>query len=125
MKPARPYFLDLAAIRLPIGGMVSILHRISGVFLALIVPCLLYTLSLSLGSPEGFARVAAWFGGFFGWVLSTGALWALLHHLFAGLRHLGFDLGLGEEKETARMTAWIALLAAAGITGLIALGRLL
>ena len=125
MKPVRPYFLDLAAIRLPIGGMVSILHRISGAFLALIVPCLLYTLSLSLASPEGFARVADWFGGILGWVISTGLIWALLHHLFAGLRHLGFDLGLGEEKEVARQTARIALLAAAGIAGLIALGRLL
>lgn len=125
MTPVRPYFLDLAAIRLPIGGMVSILHRISGVFLALTIPCLLYTLSLSLASPEGFAQVSAWFGGWFGWVISTGVIWALLHHLFAGVRHLGFDVGLGEEKETARMTAWIALIAAAGITGLIALGRLL
>ncbi|MBI5329521.1 MAG: succinate dehydrogenase, cytochrome b556 subunit [Betaproteobacteria bacterium] len=124
MKPERPYFLDLAVLRLPIGGMVSILHRISGAFLALSVPCLLYAFSLSLSSEAGYARVSGWLGGFFGWVLSMGAIWALLHHLLAGLRHLGLDLGLGEEKAVARQTAWIALLAAAGITALIALGRL-
>ena len=124
MKPERPYFLDLAAIRLPIGGMVSILHRASGAALALTIPCLLYTLMLSLRSPADFQRLAGWFGGFFGWALSLGVTWALLHHFLAGLRHLGFDLGLGEDKETARKTAWASLLAAAAATAAIALWRL-
>jgi len=125
MKPERPYFLDLAAIRLPIGGMVSILHRASGAALSLALPCLLYTLMLSLRSPEDFQRVADWFGGFFGWIISMGLIWALLHHFLAGLRHLGFDLGWGEDKEVARRTAWLSLLVAAGVTALIALWRLL
>jgi len=124
MKPERPYFLDLAAIRLPIGGVVSILHRASGAALSLTIPCLLYTLMLSLRSPEDFQRVADWFGGIFGWVISMGLIWALLHHFLAGLRHLGFDLGWGEDKEVARKTAWLSLLAAVGVTALIALWRL-
>lgn len=124
MKPARPYFLDLAAIRLPIGGMVSILHRAGGAVLALAIPFLLYSLMLSLRSPEDFQRVTDWFSGFFGWVVSMGLIWALLHHFFAGLRHLGFDLGWGEDKLVARKSAWISLLAAAGVTALIALWRL-
>ena len=124
MKPERPYFLDLAAIRLPIGGVVSILHRASGAALSLTIPCLLYTLMLSLRSPEDFQRVADWFGGIFGWVISMGLIWALLHHFLAGLRHLGFDLGWGEDKEVARKTAWLSLLAAIGVTALIALWRL-
>lgn len=124
MKPSRPYFLDLVAIRLPIGGMVSILHRASGAVLSLAVPCLLYALMLSLRSPEDFQSVADWFSGFFGWVISMGLVWALLHHLLAGLRHLGLDLGLGEAKEAARKSAWASLFAAAGLTALIALWRL-
>ncbi len=124
MKPERPYFLDLAAIRLPIGGMVSILHRVSGVVLSLALPCLLYTLMLSLRSPDDFRRVADGFGGFFGWAISVSLIWALLHHFLAGLRHLGFDLGWGEDKEAARKSAWFSLLAAAGVTVLIALWRL-
>ena len=124
MKPSRPYFLDLAAIRLPIGGMVSILHRASGAILSLAVPCLLYSLMLSLRSAEDFQRVSGWFGGFLGWVVSMGLIWALLHHLLAGLRHLGLDLGWGEAKEAARKSAWFSLLAAAGLTALIALWRL-
>jgi len=124
MKPERPYFLDLAAIRLPVGGVVSILHRASGAVLSLALPCLLYTLMLSLRSPEDFQQVTDWFGGFFGWVISMGLIWALLHHFLAGLRHLGFDLGWGEDKEVARRTAWLSLLVAAGVTALIALWRL-
>jgi len=124
MKPERPYFLDLAAIRLPIGGVVSILHRVSGAALSLTLPGLLYILMLSLRSPEDFRQVADGFGGFFGWAIFMGLIWALLHHFLAGLRHLGFDLGWGEDKETARRTAWLSLFAAAGVTVLIALWRL-
>jgi succinate dehydrogenase / fumarate reductase cytochrome b subunit len=124
MKPARPYFLDLVAIHLPIGGMVSILHRASGAALSLVIPCLLYTLMLSLRSPQDFQHLSGWFHGWFGWLLSMGVIWALLHHFLAGLRHIGFDLGLGESKETARKTAWASLLVAAALTALIALWRL-
>jgi succinate dehydrogenase / fumarate reductase cytochrome b subunit len=124
MQPQRPYFLDLAAIRLPIGGMVSILHRASGALLSLSIPCLLYTLMLSLRSPEDFRLVVDWFAGLSGWVISLVLIWALLHHFLAGLRHLGLDLGWGESKECARKTAWSSLIAAAGVTALIALWRL-
>lgn len=121
MHRQRPFFLDLLAIRLPIGGVVSIMHRASGAFLSLAVPCLLYTLMLSLRSPEDFARVQAFFGGGLGWLVGLGTLWALLHHFFAGLRHLGFDIGWGEEKMRARLTAKLAMAAAISLVGLIAL----
>lgn len=124
MKRERPYFLDLVAIRLPMGGVVSILHRVSGTALSLAIPALLYALMLSLRSPEDFQRVADWFGGWFGWLIALGLIWALLHHFLAGLRHLGFDLGCGEGKEVARKTAWGSLLAAVGATALIALWTL-
>lgn len=121
MNRPRPFFLDLLAIRLPIGGVVSIMHRASGAFLSLAVPCLLYTLMLSLRSPEDFARVQAFFGGGLGWLIGLGTLWALLHHFFTGLRHLGFDIGWGEEKMRARLTAKLAMAAAISLVGLIAL----
>ena len=121
MYRPRPFFLDLFAIRLPIGGVVSILHRASGAFLALAIPLLLYALMLSLRSPEDFARVRAFFDSGLGWLIGLGLLWALLHHLFAGLRHLGFDIGWGEEKQRARLTAKLAMVAALLLVGLVAL----
>ena len=112
MTPLRPFYLNLFQIRLPIGGFVSILHRASGAFLSLSVPSALYVFMLSLESVEGFASVRNFFAGWLGWLIGLGFIWALLHHLFAGLRHLGFDIGWGEEKIRARQTAWLSLVSA-------------
>lgn len=125
MTPARPFFLNLLQIKLPIGGFVSILHRVTGAMMCLAVPLAVYVWMLSLRSAEDYSAVAGLLGGGLGWLLGMGFLWALLHHFFAGLRHLGFDLGLGEDKATARATAWAVLGAGLGLTGLIALGSLL
>ncbi len=121
----RPFFLNLLAIRLPIGGVVSIMHRASGAFLSLAIPCLLYTLMLSLRSPEDYEQVRAFFFGGLGWLIGLGSLWALLHHFLAGLRHLGFDFGLGEDKLQARKTAWATLGAAIAVVGVIGLFSLM
>ncbi len=121
----RPFFLNLMAIRLPIGGVVSILHRASGALLSLAVPCLLYALMLSLRSPEDYAGVRAFFSGGLGWLIGLGLIWALLHHFLAGLRHLGFDFGLGESRQTARRSAWLTLVVAVAVVGLIGLTTLL
>ncbi len=125
MNRPRPFFLDLLAIRLPIGGLVSIMHRASGALLSLAIPAFLYTLMLSLNSPEDFARVQAFLDGWLGGLIGLGLLWALLHHLFAGLRHLGFDIGWGEEKLRARLTAKLAMAAAILLVGLVALSSLM
>ena len=124
MNRPRPFFLDLLVIRLPIGGVVSIMHRASGALIALAVPFLLYLLMISLRSPMGFARVQAFFSSGLGWLTGLGVLWAILHHLFVGLRHLGFDIGWGEEKQRARLTAKLAMAAAIVLVGLVALYRL-
>lgn len=120
----RPFFLSLLQIRLPIGAVVSILHRACGAVLSLLLPCLLYILMLSLRSPEDFQRLADAIGGLFGWLLSLILAWAVLHHFLAGLRHLGFDLGWGEEKERARLTAWASLFLAIGLSLSIVLWKL-
>lgn len=125
MTPRRPYFLNLMQIKLPIGGWVSIFHRVSGAAMSLAVPLVLYAWMLSLKSEDGFLAVSGFLAGGLGWLMGFGLLWALLHHFFAGLRHLGFDLGWGEDRERARLTAWAALFAGLGLTGLFALGSLL
>jgi len=109
MNKARPFYLNLVQIRLPIGGFVSILHRASGAVLSIVVPFLLYALMLSLRSPEDFGRMRELSGSVFGTLILLGLTWALVHHFLAGLRHLGFDLGLGEGKQRARQTAWLVL----------------
>ena len=121
----RPFFLNLMAIRLPIGGIVSILHRVSGAGLSLAIPLLLFLFSRSVRSPYYYERVTGLFSGGLGWLIGLGLLWALLHHFLAGLRHLGFDFGLGEGKGQARTSAWLTLGLAMALTGLVALSTLI
>jgi len=122
MRPTRPYYLNLFEIKLPIGGWVSILHRATGAGLSLAIPVLLYVFMLSLRSEADHAAVTAFLTGGIGALLLLGVLWAVLHHLLAGLRHLGFDIGWGESRETARASAWVTLFAALALTLFVALG---
>lgn len=109
MADGRPFYLNLLRIHLPIGGWVSILHRVSGALLALATPLLLYAFMLSLESAQGYARVVGFFASAPGFLLVLGLVWATLHHFLAGLRHLALDLGWGKDKRPARMSALACL----------------
>lgn len=109
METKRPVFLDPLKIHLPVGGWVSILHRVTGLVLLLCLPVLLYGLQLSLSGPEGFAAVRAVLDTAPARALLVVLLWAFAHHFFAGIRHLLLDAGIGLERAAARAGAWIAL----------------
>lgn len=108
----RPIHLDLRRIRMPINAITSIGHRISGVLIFLLMPAGIFLLDLSLMSQEGFATVVAVFDSFFGKAVLLLLLWALMHHLFAGLRCISIDIDYGLEKPFFLKTARIVLLAA-------------
>lgn len=111
MQPnQRPVFLDLQVLTrsLPTPGIVSILHRISGVALFFCLPILLALLAGSLSSGEVFESYKAWADNFFIKLILWGVLWAFIHHLFAGVRFLLIDAHIGVELQTARKTAkWV------------------
>lgn len=108
-KP-RPVYLNLLAIRQPVPAIVSILHRASGAALFLLgLPLALWTLQASLGSPEGYQRVAAFFAHPLVKVVLIGLVWAYLHHLIAGVRHLLADIHIGLELASARQSAAVTL----------------
>lgn len=108
----RPVFLNLMQIRLPVAGIMSIVHRATGVLMVLGIPFLVYLLERSLAGPDGFSWVAALLDGFTGRVALFLGLWALLHHLFAGIRYLLLDIDIGIEKPLYRTTAWVVLVGA-------------
>ena len=62
----RPKHLDLTKIRLPLPGFVSILHRVSGFGMFLMIGVLLGVLALSLESPDGYERAVGYLTGWFG-----------------------------------------------------------
>lgn len=120
----RPVFLDLTKIRMPVGALTSIGHRISGVVLAVSVPATAYLFALSLRDDSGFAQVMALAGRFPFKAAVVIAVWALAHHLLGGVRHLLSDFEIGSPLRSARRSAWfvnlagvaVALLAAAVVS---------
>lgn len=105
----RPKYLDLLHIRLPVGGFVSILHRVTGVLLVLALPPAYLLLQQSLRSPESFAQVVALLSSTPARVLLFFTTILLAHHFLAGVRHLLLDLDAGISRGGARLSAWLVL----------------
>ncbi|MBS1210022.1 MAG: sdhC [Proteobacteria bacterium] len=115
VRKVRPKYLNLIQIRLPLPGIVSILHRVSGVGLFLALGGLIWLLGASLGSAEQLAAFRAVLAfSVLGLpvvkLVVLGLVWAYLHHFCAGIRFLFLDMHKGIELETARKTA-VAVLA--------------
>ncbi len=109
LKP-RPVYLNLLQIRLPIGGLVSIIHRITGVFLVISLPVALYLLDLSLDNHANFQKAKDLLFSNPGKIILVLLSAIFLQHLFSGIRHLFIDIDIGVGKNTARKSAWATLL---------------
>ncbi|MFL1800038.1 succinate dehydrogenase cytochrome b556 subunit [Plesiomonas shigelloides] len=94
----RPVNLDLKTISFPITAIASIFHRVSGVITFIALGILLWLLSLSLSSEQGFAQAQAITDTFLVKFILWGILTALAYHVVGGVRHLLMDLGFGEEN---------------------------
>ncbi|MEO8303092.1 MAG: succinate dehydrogenase, cytochrome b556 subunit [Betaproteobacteria bacterium] len=110
MLKQRPVYLDLVRIRLPLPGIVSILHRVSGAALFLLgIPLLLAGVGASLASPESYGEFKTAFGSPMAKLVLIGFLWAYLHHFCAGVRYLLLDLLVGIELGPARRSSAVVL----------------
>jgi succinate dehydrogenase / fumarate reductase cytochrome b subunit len=107
----RPVYLNLFKIRLPVGGILSILHRATGAFLVLLLPFALYILDLSLRDPVAFDEISACLMSLEGRIAILIMVWVFAQHFMSGLRHLLLDIGVGDSKATARLSAWLAFAA--------------
>lgn len=96
---------DALGYRLPLAGLVSILHRISGLLMFALLPFVLNLLDRSLTSESTFASLHGLVSGWFVKLVILALVWAYLHHFCAGVRHLFMDLHYGLEKHTARKSA--------------------
>lgn len=121
----RPIYLNLIAIHLPITGMVSILHRVSGVLWVLLLPLVLALLQRSLENEAGYAQVRALLSGTPARLVLLLALWLFIQHLFSGVRHILLDLDIGVTLASARRSAAWIFIASIGTTLLAALWLLL
>ncbi len=121
MKKQRPVNLDLTTIKMHPAANASILHRVSGVIMVFAIGILLWTLSTSLSSEQGFNQIQGFLDGFFFKFIIFGCLSALTFHVLAGVRHLFMDLGHFEELASGNATAkvimiiWLAVSAVIGV----------
>ncbi len=111
-------FTQILAYRLPMPGIVSILHRISGVLLFLTLPLSLYLFGQSLASEPSFDSIKAWGSCAIVKLIGIGLVWAYLFHFCAGLRHLCMDVHLGVTLRASRLSAAGVLI----LSGLLTLG---
>ncbi len=116
-------FTDLTTYRLPPAGWVSILHRISGLVMFLLMPFIVWMFDSSLSSEisfEGFTSAfSAGIGFVPGWFVKLVALaliWSYLHHLIAGIRHLYMDATHSVTKEFGASSAYVVLALSIGLT---------
>jgi succinate dehydrogenase / fumarate reductase cytochrome b subunit len=107
---------DLPSYRLPAAGIVSILHRISGAIMFLLLPFIIWLFDTSVSSEYSFARFKAAFNvglgilpGWFVKLVALALIWAFLHHLIAGIRHVYMDVQHAVTKEFGRSSAILTL----------------
>jgi succinate dehydrogenase / fumarate reductase cytochrome b subunit len=114
---------DLPSYRLPAAGWVSILHRVSGALMFLLMPFIIWMFDTSLSSELSYERFTSAFGagiGFVpGWFIKLVALaliWAYLHHFIAGVRHLYMDMTHSVTKEFGKSSATVTLVLSIALT---------
>jgi succinate dehydrogenase / fumarate reductase, cytochrome b subunit len=115
----RPKYLNLFEIKLPLAGWVSILHRVSGAGLFLMLPGLIWLLDMSLGTPEQVATFRMVVGNPLVKLVLLGLMWAYLHHFCMGIRILLLDIHVGIEKPQARVSAVAVLVVSLALTAIL------
>jgi succinate dehydrogenase / fumarate reductase, cytochrome b subunit len=115
-RPGTMRLIDAVKYRLPLAGVVSILHRVSGLLMFLLLPFLIWLFDVSLSSEISYERFTSAFTagiGFLpGWFVKLvvwALIWAYLHHFIAGVRHLWMDATHSVTKEFGRQSAVVTL----------------
>jgi succinate dehydrogenase / fumarate reductase cytochrome b subunit len=111
-RPLSPYLV----YRPQISSVLSFLHRITGVALAVGSLLLVYWIIAAAVGPEAFATAQALIGSIIGRILLLGWTFALFFHLANGIRHLFWDMGWGFEIRTMTVTGWIVVVASLLLT---------
>lgn len=119
MNKERPIHLALHVIKLPLPGLVSILHRASGLLLFLMLPLLLTMLQYSLRSIETYTQLIRVLQYPFIKLILLGLLWAFLHHFCSGIRYLAIDMDYGVWLGRARASSRWVLIVSLGLTVLL------
>lgn len=117
---------DLPHYRMPLASIVSILHRISGLLMLLLLPLVVWLFDKSVTSEVAFESFRSAFAAGIGFVpawafklVVLGLIWAFLHHLTAGMRHVWMDVCHTVSKEDGRNSAVVVLAISLTLTALL------
>jgi len=117
------HILQIVSYRLPPAGIVSILHRVSGVLMFLLLPFVIWLFDVSLTSEISYERFTStfiagvgWLPGWFMKLVALALIWAYLHHFIAGVRHLWMDVAHSVSKEEGHLSALSTLASSAMLT---------
>lgn len=91
------------------GNTLSILHRFTGIALALGLPALTYWLLALARGADAYRTAQRLFASPFGSICLVGWSLSFFYHLINGIRHLGWDVGLGFERPARQLSGWIAV----------------
>ncbi len=106
----QPKNLNLLTIRFPIPAIVSIMHRLSGVVIFLLMPFITIGYCMSLVSSKEFSSVISILNLWPLRILGAILIWGTFHHFIAGCRHLLLDVQIGNELIIARFTSKTVLI---------------
>jgi succinate dehydrogenase / fumarate reductase cytochrome b subunit len=106
MNTKKPVYLNLLKIKLPVTAILSILHRITGIFMVISIPFVVYLFEWSLQGPAEFDRMMALLAHPLMRLIGALYIWFLAHHLLAGIRFLLIDVDVGVLKPAARASAY-------------------
>jgi succinate dehydrogenase / fumarate reductase cytochrome b subunit len=127
-KTARPVYRNIhvtqiLSYRLPPAGVVSILHRASGALMFVLLPFVVWLFDRSVSSEVSYQQFASLFAagagpmpGWFYKLVALALIWAYLHHLIAGLRHLWMDVAHAVDKEFGHTSAIATLALSLAVT---------
>ena len=110
------HITQIVGYRLPPAGIVSILHRVSGVLMFLLLPFVIWLFDVSLTSEISYERFTSTFVAGIGWLpgwlmklVALALIWAYLFHFIAGVRHVWMDVTHSVSLVQGRISAWVAL----------------
>jgi succinate dehydrogenase / fumarate reductase cytochrome b subunit len=126
-RPGTMRLVDAVKYRLPLAGVVSILHRASGTIMFVLLPLIIWMFDTSVTSEISYGAFTSAFvagiGFVPGWMIKVAVLaliWSYLHHFIAGVRHLWMDATHSVTKEQGRNSAVVTLVSSLVLT--VALG---
>ena len=104
-RPGTMRLLDAVKYRLPLAGVVSILHRASGLLMFVLLPFIVWLFDMSITSELSYAQLIEVTESVPAKLVLCGLAWAFIHHFMGGIRHLVNDMHIGITKEASPLMA--------------------